>query len=76
MNVNNPIMEECKYGGGFLNPGGKKEDEDAGSSNSSQKSVQSSYSDMSNNSRAHMYKVEQISFVKKVNGKFGDNYDI
>ena len=76
-NIISPIMEESKHGGGFLNPFGKKDqDEDASSSIASQNSAKSSYSDMSNNSRAHMYKVEQISFVKKVTGKFSDNYDI
>ena len=33
-------------------------------------------SDISNNSRAHMYNVSQICFVKKQSGKFTDNYEI
>ena len=35
-----------------------------------------SCSDISTNSRAHMYQVSQICFVKKQNGKFSDNYEI
>ena len=59
VNLNvNQIVEESKRGNGLLIPAGKRDDDDASSSNASQKSVQSSYSDMSNNSRAHMFKVE------------------
>lgn len=36
----------------------------------------SQQSSQSNNSRAHMYKVSQINFVKKQAGKFNDNYSV
>jgi len=50
------------------------EDEDSKSQGSNQSGSQQS--SCSNNSRAHMYKVSQINFVKKSNGMFSDNYDV
>ena len=45
-------------------------------SQGSQASNGSGQSSVSNNSRAHLYKVSQISFVKKREGNFGDVYEI
>ena len=52
-------------------------DEDEQSQNSRGSGASGSMaSDISNNSRAHMYNVTQICFVKKQSGKFTDNYEI
>lgn len=55
----------------------KKEDMDKHSNSSASHSASgSSASSASNNSRAHLYKVSQINFIKKQPGTFNDNFKV